>query len=81
MKLFSACVIVLVVVGHIISLGFNDPFDMFEPCSFQVAAFVFVSNYFYKVEYEYRSSRYLEARSRRSIIFWPRPPMSSLTLC
>ena len=36
MRLFSACAIVLVVVGHIPSTGFNGPFDMFKPYSFQV---------------------------------------------
>lgn len=68
MKLFSACAIVLVVVGHIVSSGFNGPFDMFEPYSFQVAAFVFVSGYFYKVEHERCPWRYLEARIRRLVI-------------
>lgn len=68
MKLFSACAIVLVVVGHIPSTGFNGPFDMFKPYSFQVASFVFVSGYFYKEANESHPVAYLESRIKRLLI-------------
>lgn len=68
MKLFSACAIVLVVVGHIPSTGFNGPFDMFKPYSFQVASFVFVSGYFYKEANESHPVAYLGSRIKRLLI-------------
>ena len=68
MRLFSACAIVLVVVGHIPSTGFNGPFDMFKPYSFQVAAFVFVAGYFYKESHEVHPFQYLKSRIKRLLI-------------
>ena len=68
MRLFSACAIVLVVVGHIPSTGFNGPFDMFKPYSFPVAAFVFVAGYFYKESHEVHPFQYLKSRIKRLLI-------------
>ena len=53
MKLFTACSILLVVAAHIYQMqGFSGPFDLFRPYSFHVAAFVFVSGYFYNTKHE-----------------------------
>ena len=52
MKLFSACAMILVVTGHIWSEGFKGPFNLFDPYQYQVAAFVFVSGYFYNTRRE-----------------------------
>ena len=49
-KVFSATAVVLVVVGHISSVGFNGPFDLVKPYSFHVAAFAFVSGYFFHLQ-------------------------------
>lgn len=68
MRLFSACAIVLVVVGHIPSTGFNGPFDMFKPYSFQVAAFVFVVGYFYKESHEVHPFQYLKSKIKRLLV-------------
>ena len=55
-------------VGHIPSTGFNGPFDMFKPYSFQVASFVFVSGYFYKEANESHPVAYLGSRIKRLLI-------------
>ena len=68
MKLFSACAIVLVVVGHVSPIGFNGPFDMFKVYSFQVAAFVFVSGYFYKEKNEHQPFQYLWKKCKRLVL-------------
>lgn len=47
MKLFSAVAIVAVCAGHISSVGLSGPFNMVLPYSYQVAAFVFISGYFF----------------------------------
>lgn len=69
----------LVAVGHITSSGFNGPFDTFEPYSFQVSAFVFVSGYFCKEERERHPLRYLEMRIRRLLI--PLLPINAIYSC
>lgn len=48
MKLLSAVAAIAVCVGHITPLRFAGPFALFPPYSFQVAAFVFISGYFYR---------------------------------
>lgn len=48
MKLLSAIAAIAVCIGHITPLRFAGPFGLFPPYSFQVAAFVFISGYFYR---------------------------------
>lgn len=48
MKLLSAVAAIAVCIGHITPLRFAGPFGLFPPYSFQVAAFVFISGYFYR---------------------------------
>lgn len=68
MKLFVALAMVLVVVGHITFNGFEGPFNMFPPYSFQVAAFVFVSGYFYNPLHENHVLRYSLKKIKRLLI-------------
>lgn len=66
MKLFTAIAMILVVVGHINQAGFRGPFDLFPPYSFHVAAFVFVSGYFYNSEKaEHSCGGYLLKKAKR----------------
>lgn len=48
MKLLGAVAATAVRVGHITPLRFAGPLALFPPYSFQVAAFVFISGYFYR---------------------------------
>lgn len=68
MKLFAAIAMVLVVVGHIDSTGFAGPYNMFPPYSFQVAAFVFISGYFYKPTNERGIVRYVAKKTKRLMV-------------
>ena len=70
MKLFSAIAMTLVVCGHIQygSVGLSGPFDMFKPYCYQVAAFVFVSGYFYNVKHEAIPGRYVLRKAKRLIL-------------
>lgn len=68
MKLFTAIAMILVVVGHINSSGFDGPFNMFPPYSFHVAAFIFVSGYFYNDKAENCVAKYLVRKTKRLMI-------------
>lgn len=68
MKLFVAIAMILVVVGHISSEGFRGPFDLFPPYSFHVAAFVFVSGYFYREASENQVGSYIKKKAMRLMV-------------
>lgn len=68
MKLFVAIAMILVVVGHISSIGFEGPFNMFPPYSFHVAAFIFVSGYFYNETHENDLVSYLGKKVKRLLL-------------
>ena len=61
---------VLVVAGHLDNgtVGLSGPFDLFEPYSYHVAAFVFVSGYFYKPYCEANPAHYIVRKLRRFMV-------------
>ncbi|WP_165054711.1 MULTISPECIES: acyltransferase [unclassified Adlercreutzia] len=68
MKLFSATAMILVVVGHCSSQGFEGPFALFPPYNYQVASFVFVSGYFYKESSENDVLAYVAKKAKRLLV-------------
>lgn len=68
MKLFSAIAIIAVCSGHISATGLGGPFDMILPYSYQVAAFVFISGYFFSDSAEKTPGHYLAHKAKRLIV-------------
>lgn len=68
MKLLSAIAITAVCLGHINPIGFEGPFGLFTPYCYQVAAFVFISGYFYRPQNEQRPLAYLIRKFKRLIV-------------
>ena len=70
MKLFTAIAMVLVVSAHLDGgqTGLAGPYNLFRPYAFHVAAFVFVSGYFYKPASERDPWRYLVRKAKRLIV-------------
>ena len=70
MKLFTAIAMVLVVSAHLDGgqTGLAGPYNLFRPYAFHVAAFVFVSGYFYKPASEQAPWRYLVRKAKRLIV-------------
>ena len=46
-QVLKAICITLICVGHLWNVGFNGPFYLYPVYSFHVAAFAFISGYFY----------------------------------
>lgn len=67
MKVFTAIAIVAVCAGHLGAPGLSGPFDLFPPYSYQVAAFVFASGYFYSERSESAVAAYVARKARRLI--------------
>lgn len=68
MRLLVALAAIAVVAGHLDPSGFAGPFGIVPPYSWQVAAFVFVSGYFYRPSAEDAPLRYIVRKFRRLIV-------------
>lgn len=67
--LFSASLILLVVVGHMPEgEGFSGPFNLLPPYAYQVAGFAFVSGYLYNASYDRDFRAYVHIRLKKMII-------------
>ena len=67
--LFSASLILLVVVGHMTEgSGFSGPFDLLPPYAYQVAGFAFVSGYLYSTWYDAHFGPYVRKRFKKMVI-------------
>ena len=67
-KLFSAVAMVLVVAGHILPWNTSVFYGLFPLYTFHVAAFVFVTGYFYKPEHEERLADFFVKKVRTLVI-------------
>ena len=68
MKLFSAIAIIFVVAGHVPINGLSGPADYFNFHIYHVAAFVFVSGYFYSEKSEAHAGAYIWKKFRHLMV-------------
>ena len=68
MLLMRAVAAIAVCVGHVSSLELSGPFGLFPPYSYQIAAFVFISGYFYNRSAESDLRGFLARKARRLLV-------------
>ena len=68
MLLMRGVAAVAVCVGHVSPMELSGPYGLLPPYSYQVAAFVFVSGYFYRADSERHPIRYVSHRARRLLL-------------
>lgn len=67
-QVFKAICITLICAGHIWNTGFDGPFDLFPIYSFHVAAFAFVSGYFYKPNNDAEPAHFIVRKARALLV-------------
>lgn len=67
-RCFQAVLIVLVVAGHVDGADLSGPFDLFDPYSFHVAGFAFVSGYLYSEAHDCKPGAYVLDRFKRRFV-------------
>lgn len=67
-QVFKAICITLICAGHIWNKGFDGPFDLFPIYSFHVAAFAFVSGYFYKPNNDAEPAHFIVRKARALLV-------------
>lgn len=67
--LFSASLILLVVIGHMTEGGgLSGPFNLLPPYAYQVAGFAFVSGYLYNAEHDAHYGAYVRMRLKKMLV-------------
>lgn len=67
--LFSASLILLVVIGHMTEgRGLSGPFNLLPPYAYQVAGFAFVSGYLYNAEHDAHFGAYVRMRLKKMLV-------------